>query len=456
MAGSSLTKSLTHRLRKVQTNVKEVDTSTPKETKLDAPGFASRLIDLIPEMQILILCQMSLGDLLRFRLVCRGFNRLVNWNQSSIVIHFLRHGPLSRFARLYQNLATPSVLGFDILFNLSHRWHVVNHIAIFLARFHLIQVHHLTPPSLVEQPEYAVVVDNMARNMRPYLLMLYHFIEMYRAELAESVSTYQDVADIPSDDISTRVEARLIRQYNGHVIPRLCSMSNFLIKVIVRRLRPASYAGGFERLLRGWSRDPASEAQCIELLVIGSLETVNKTVTLSGFPARIAAIERHLQEFSSMKKPDHRPSRRVPVISRKGKSRNLHPTTSNAIMPPLDLETVKKISWILPGRDDFLDIKRLAPLFDPGVVMVDQVQTPWNFALAMMRDDREEPLDLVAGTSPPPPGLLDSVHDDIDAAENDEHDEGDAFHPYTWPSFSISTPGQDESSEYGMSSDDGR
>lgn len=376
----------------------------------------------------------------------------MNWNQSSIVIHFLRHGQLSRFARLYQTLAAPGAFGLDILFDISHRWHVVTHIAVFLARFHLIQAHHLTPPSLVEQPEHAAVVDNMARNMRPYLLMLYHFIETYRTELAESVGTYQSVADIPNDDLSNRVEARILRQYNGHVIHRLCSMSDFLIKVIVRRLRPASYAGGFERLLRGWSRDPASEAQCMELLIIGSLETVNKTVTLSGFPARIAAIERHLQEFSSMRKPDRRPSRRVPVISRKSKSRNLHPTASNAIMPALDLETVKKISWVLPGREDFLDIKRLASLFEPGVVLVDRVQTPWNFALEMMRSDREEHVDLVAGTSPPSP--TDSVHDDIAAEENDEHDEDDAFHPYTWPSFSISTSAQYEGSEYAMSSDD--
>lgn len=353
---------------------------------------------------------------------------------------------------LYRPLAAPTPLDLDVLLNLSHRWHVVDHIAIFLARFHLIQAHRLTPPSLVEQPENAAIVNNMARNMRPYLLMLYHFIEMYRAGLAESVNTYKSLADIPREDLSSRVEAQILRQYNGHVIHRLCAMSNFLIKVIVRRLRPASYAGGFERLLRGWSRDPASEAQCMELLVIGSLETVNQTITLSGFPARIAAIERHLQEFSSMKKPDRRPSRRRPVISRKSKSISDAPTGSNTIMPALDFETVKRISRILPERDDFLNIDRLVSLFEPGVVLADEVQTPWNFALAMMRGDREEDLDLVAGTCQQ--GQLASTTDAVGLELHAEQHEGDAFHSYTWPSFSISTSAQDEGSEYAMSSDD--
>ena len=405
-------------------------------------------------MQILILCQMSLGDLLNFRLVCRGFNRIVDWNQSSIVINFMRHGPLSRFAMLYQSQAAPAPLDLDVLLNLSHRWHVVDHITIFLAKFHLIQAQRLTPPSLVEQPENAAIVNTMARNMRPYLLMLYHFVEMYRAGLAESVNTYKSLADIPSENLRCEVEARIVRQYNGHVMHRLCAMSNFLIKVIVRRLRPASYAGGLERLLRGWSRDPASEAQCMELLVIGSLETVNKTVTLSGFPARIAAIERYLQEFSPLKRPDRRPSRTISVISRKSRSISDEPTPSNSIMRPLDLETVKRISRILPERDDFLNVERLVSFIAPGVVMVVQVQSPWDFALAMMRGDWEENFGLVAGASPS--GHSDSTNDDV-GEMNAEQDGGDASQPYTWPlaSPSIYSSGRDEDSEYGMSSDDG-
>ncbi|MCJ1429323.1 hypothetical protein MMC29_007236 [Sticta canariensis] len=453
MVMTKLTKSLTHRFRTAQTNLDEVDEQTPKDAKLGAPGFASLLIDLIPEMQILILCQMSLGDILQFRLVCREFNRIVNWNQSSIVVHFIRHGPLSRFAMLYRPLAAPGPLDLDMLLNLSHRWHVVDHVARFLAKFHLIQYHHLTPPSLVEQPENAAIVDNMTRNMRPYLLMLYHFIEMYRAGLAELVNTHKSVAVIQSEDLSSRVEAQILRQYNGHVIHRFCAMSDFLVKVIVRRLRPASYAGGLERLLRGWSRDPASEAQCMELLVIGSLETVNKTVTLSGFPARIAAIERHLQEISSVKKPDRRPPRRMSVLSRKSKPISDDPTPSNTVMPPLDLETAKRVSLILPERDDFLKIERVVSLFEPGVVSVDKPVSPWFFALSMMRGDKEESFDLVAGTCQP--GQSDSTNDDIRPEVNAEEHEGDAFHPYTWPSFSTSTSAQAEGSEYAMSSDGG-
>ncbi len=303
---------------------------------------------------------------------------------------------------LYQPFPTSSgPLDLDLLLGLSHRYYVVEHVARFLARFHLVHAvhaHSVAPPSFFfDRPEYVAIINGMVRNMKPYLLMLYHFIEMYREGLAEISFT----DEVSIEEQRNRVEARIIRQYNCHVIHRLCAMSDFLLKVTVRRLRSASNAGRLERLLRGWSRDSASEAQCMELLVIGTLEAVNKSVALSGYPERIAAIERHLQDLSIMKKPDRRVSRNISVISRKAKP-SISDTSSTPFRPlmqPLDQETVGRISKLLPDRDDFLNIKRLASLFEPGVVSADQIETPWNFIARII--DKDDDFDFVAGASQP-------------------------------------------------------
>lgn len=341
---------------------------------------------------------------------------------------------------LYHPLPNPHEL--NVLLGLSHRFHVVEHIATFLGKFHLVHSandHREVPPILFERPEYVGAVEVMARSMKPYLLVLYHFIETYREKLAESVMA----DDISIEDLRNRIEAEIISRYNGHILNRVCAMSDFLIKVTVRRLRAAGNAGRFERLLRGWSQDPATEAQCMELLVIGTFETVNKTISISGFPERIAAIEKHLQDFSIMTKPDRRASRNIAVRSLTGKSlisdisfSTPFSTPFHPLMQPLDQETVGRIIKLLPDRDDFLKIERLATLFEPGVVLVDQVKTVWDFVASM--NGEVEDFDFVAVASEPPvrssPTTVKSP--ELQSNITTEHGGGALDNSYAWQTFS--------------------
>lgn len=383
--------------------------------------FATLLLHLLPELQLVVMCQMSLVDLLSFRLVCQTFNGIVRSNQSSLVKYFTTHGNLRKFAMLYQPLPAP--LELDVLLGLSHRYYVVEHLATFLGKFHLVQSandHRVAPPILFEQPEYVAAVKVLAQNMKPYLLMLYHFIETYREKLAETVLIY----GISIEEQRNRIEAEIIRRYNGYILNRLCAMSDFLIKVTARRLRAAANAGKLERLLRGWSQNPATEAQCIELLVIGTLETVNKTIAISGFPERMAAIEKQLQDFSIVKKPDRWTSRNIAVRPLTGKSSISDVSAStpfstpvHPLMQSLDQETVCRIIKLLPDRDDFLKIERLANLFEPGVVLVDQVETPWDFVAKM--NGEVEDFDFVAAKSAivkPPESQLNIITEHRDGA----------------------------------------
>lgn len=367
----------------------------------DLPPFAPIFNNLPQELRIQVLCQMSLSDVLCMRLVCRKFRDFVDSSQSSIVRHFTEVRPLEQIASLYQPVTSLAPRTFQNLFGLSRRYHVVKNLSDFLANRLVANIHRLSSWDLHERPDLMLelVSQKMALKVEPYLLMLFHFLETYRAELARLVRSDDIFSNATKEDINRNAEASAVRQYNGHIVHNLSALCHFLIVTIMMRLRPASYAGFLERTLRGWSGEPASEAQCVELLVLGGLESVYRVLSISNYVERVAAMRQHLRNLTS-ERLDPQLARRFSVIPRKHRIAD-HDGEIPAIMPPLDKQTAAKIRQVLPGSRDFLQIARLASLFDPGVVQATPMQYPWDFAKSLMMDDNDVDFSLVAESSRP-------------------------------------------------------
>lgn len=346
---------------------------------------------------------MNIRDIFNLRLVCRLFCATIDLNQASIVRHLINQEPLRRFAILYQPLAAPTPYTLNQLFGLCHRFHVVDHLADFLAKLMVTQLNRITLPELADHPGLLAVAKNMTLKMQPYLLMLFHFLETYRAELVEAVKTCDISVENVREATHRQAEAHVVRQYNGHVIHDLVSLSRLLIRGIGRKqLRPSSYAGMLERRLRGWSTKPASEEQCMRLFVIGGLESVYMVISLPDYSKRIDALKRHLQHLSS-KPMDPQLARRFCVMSRNNRHMKSRPELST-IMPPLDEPIANRISQLLPNQDDFLNIQRLSALFEPGVVLVDKIQNPWDFSRSLMFEEYTgHDFGLQAGAPAPDP-----------------------------------------------------
>lgn len=361
------------------------------------PPFAPIFNNLPPELRIQVLCQMSLSDVLCMRLVCRKFRDFVDSSQSSIVRHFTEVRPLERFASLYQPVKSLAPRTFKHLFGLSRRYHVVKNLSNFLATRLVAHLHRLSSLDLHERPDLLLVSQKTSLKMEPYLLMLFHFLEAYRAELARLVQSGDISSNATKENINRSAEADAVRQYNSHIVHNFSALCHFLIVTIMRRLRPASYAGMLERRLRGWSREPASEAQCVELLVLGGLESVYMVISISNYAERVAAMRQHLRNLTS-ERLDPQLARRFSVMPRDHRIAD-HDDEIPAIMPPLDEQTAAKIRQVLPRSHDFLQIARLAGLFDPGVVQATPMQYPWDFAKSLMMDDNDVDFSLVAESS---------------------------------------------------------
>ncbi|MCJ1226332.1 hypothetical protein MMC12_002982 [Toensbergia leucococca] len=152
----------------------------------------------------------------------------------------------------------------------------------------------------------------MIRNMRPLLLMIFHFFENYR--IARTKSNNMDRA-ITSEDELVEVETRIMELYEPNDLYQAHAMYKFLILVITRKLRPPTYAGKMERSLRGWRQKPATSAEMAKLVVLGGLEAVAEVVKCDSYRARRTTLDKFLSRVLPPEEHDQRAKRSLPLLS---------------------------------------------------------------------------------------------------------------------------------------------
>ena len=230
---------------------------------------------------------------------------MVKFHQSSIVRHFGTQGPLQRLGHLYRTLEAQTYCTFDMLLSLSHRYYVVKHLATFFAKRCLFW--------FVDKGEQASQMSTneqiLTKCVTPYLWMLFHFLEKYREGLIEVAMEPKLPLELTTV-ICRQLSANIIRGYNKNLALRLPVVFQHLLKMARRILRPPSYAGTVERAMRGWTAEPASERQCLELLIKGGLENLRILVSIKVYNNRIEAINSFLRSdsFSRLGNPFDIPS----------------------------------------------------------------------------------------------------------------------------------------------------
>ena len=335
---------------------------------------------------------MNIREILNLRLVCRMFCATIDSNEVSIVRHLINQQPLRRFAMLYQSLAVPMPYTWKQLLGLCHRFHVVDHLANFLVHLMVSELHYVDPIEALNRSGIEAVITDIVPKIRPYLLMLFHFLEMYRAELAKAAKRCDTLAE-NFVVAHRRVETHIVRQYNGHAIHSFVTLTHYLMKIMMKYLRPAPYAGFLERRLRGWLAEPAPFEHCMRLLVIGGLESVYMVISIPKYPERINALYKHLQCLS-LKTMDHQLARRFYVMSQSDRYMESRFEPSD-IMPPLEEEIVNNMFELLPKRDEFLNPQWLSTLFKPDdVVLPDYIQDWRDFTRALLSEEMDDDISL--------------------------------------------------------------
>lgn len=319
------------------------------------------------------------------------FCTTIDSNEVSIVRNLINHRPLRQFAMLYRSLAAPMPYTSKQLLGLCHRFHVVDHLADFLVHRMVSELHYVDPIEALNHSGIEAVTTGIVPKIRPYLLMLFHFLEMYRAELAEAAQKCDTLAK-NFIRAHRRVEAHIVRQYNGHAIHSFVTLAHYLMKIMKEYLCPASYVGFLERRLRGWLAEPAPFKYCMRLLVIGGLESVYMVISIPKHPERINALNKHLQCLS-MKPMDYQLARRFHLMSRSDRYMESRFEPSD-IMPPLEEEIVNKISQFLPWRDQFLNPKWLSRLFKPDIVLPGYNQDWRDFTRSLLYEEMDDDISL--------------------------------------------------------------
>lgn len=335
--------------------------------------FALLFNNLIPELLNEVLCQMDLKDVLTMRLTCRTFYAKIESHQASIVHCFINRAPLQRLAMLYQPLVAKTPLTLDYLLGLSHRFHVVNHLSHFLATNMMDTIDQMYTGG---NPN---AVRNLSSVLQPYLLILCHFLETYRTELAKAVQTCDISVEAVRETVHRQVEDHILQQYNVNTLYHVCFLSGYLFSEFEKKLGAPSYAGSVERTVRRWLINATSESERMQLSLLGGLESVYRVITLPKLSDRIHAFRKHLQRLTSPRM-DPEPAQRRKHTYRK-KTPRFKPSN---IIPPLNEETARQICQVLPKGNDFLNATRIAPLFKLGVSPVGRDRHVWEYTRCMM------------------------------------------------------------------------
>ena len=93
----------------------------------------------------------------------------------------------------------------------------------------------------------------------------------------------------------------MISTYDADHLLRAHGLYKLLLAAFVRKLRPPSYAGRFERTLRGWRKTPASQADIVKVLLLGGIPEVKRIFAIKTYAARRSALDEFIQGFKSPK-----------------------------------------------------------------------------------------------------------------------------------------------------------
>ena len=199
-------------------------------------------MELPLEILIVLLGEMPAEQLPLFRSLCRAFHDFVATHQSHIVTAALRNGRYRTASKLYYPhifypRPPPITLHVNDLYLLSCRCDSARNLASLLAEHHVIDLIRASQNSGIA-PNQACSITQVADNLYPYVISLFHFMESYRYALATFVP-YPNYAYSCIDFArkpSSQIERQLLAQYNTLTVYRLCFLYDILLKIVKQKI----------------------------------------------------------------------------------------------------------------------------------------------------------------------------------------------------------------------------
>ncbi|KAL8789089.1 MAG: hypothetical protein Q9213_001352 [Squamulea squamosa] len=312
------------------------------------PGRPSLFDRLVPELRTLVYRHLAVSDVLRLRLTCRSLLNLLGMDMGEIIRCLVKKDTsISMAHSLTRGVIDTSMPTAGHLIALSHRCHVAEALGRFLATFHLKEVYSCKSAAALARSPHAHKVDIMIDNMRPYLILISHMLEVYRTSVAKIVQGTRSTKEMKS--LACRAEREITKQYALADVTSL--VFEMLKKTLFRQLRPASYATALERMIRGWTEPSANDDKAMSLIVFGGVDAINQVINKSTYNTRIRALEDWLYRAGVSELPRPRTEETIQ-----------HQSLKHGLGPA----TIQRMKTILPDRSYFFDKWALTNSISPA------------------------------------------------------------------------------------------
>ena len=239
---------------------------------------------------------------MNLRCASRDCCNMVTRHGADLFRHFTRDGELEKIASIYRSAVVPAIEpSFHHLCGLRHRAIIADKLALFLVTHRMCEKARVQPVVLLQDPRKIVILRLAAIGLRPYFFILYHFFECFRAILVYSSKCKGAWGDKRAQSTILSIESWLLDHYTPEAGSRALRLWREVLRLVYRKLRPATYATKVERTFRGWSHPAASETEIRDLLVFGGLEALYRVVSIKGYASRMKAFDKmvlHVQKYS--------------------------------------------------------------------------------------------------------------------------------------------------------------
>lgn len=235
-------------------------------------------------------------EVVKIKYSSRALYHIVSSEEEALFSFFLRRSPhLLEAFKMYRSTVLPKTLPLlNTYFALKLRVDIVDRLLRYVITDILNESFRMDAAEWSRDPLKQACFDDVISDIRPYMLLLGHFLEVFKSYFGRTVQ--EKVAEHSYAEIRL-LQSWILRHYTPYAAQRVTLVYRDLMRSLGRKLRPPSYANRTERTLRGWTHDPAKPEDCRDIAIFGGLQTVWRIISMTGYNNRMRATDRFLTRY---------------------------------------------------------------------------------------------------------------------------------------------------------------
>jgi hypothetical protein len=269
---------------------------TPGYDTNDGSSFFAAFLRLPNELHVQILCELCIADLLCLRISSRALNDLITSCGSPLVRFWVKEKMGSLHTRLYPPPCTNEA---DLHYLLAMRRRHIASVRLTRELANFVLKDTLRHTSERQRQMWTSVYQKMI----PLVFGVGYFLEEHRRHILERdlgrirprTHIGYDICTTPG---ITNHESKILKKLDPPLRLHFFYMYCFILQVLARKLRPPTYAGSVEKVLRGWHGRPACAEDVSFVLVLGGVGQVAKLLAVQHYSERRRVLHNFITRLS--------------------------------------------------------------------------------------------------------------------------------------------------------------